>query len=140
MQFRMSRKDNIPLPQWEEFLVAARRAGATADTTVDEEIDPLDPEQMIGYTIDVTPGEDDEDDEGPASVTVPADILHGLLFVTRQVASSEGDVRGLEGSAQRIIAEFNEHFLTPVLGPNPYADGERHIAEFADGQGGDGDA
>jgi hypothetical protein len=136
MQFRMSRKDNIPLIDWEEFLVAARRAGATADTTVDEEPDPLDPEQMIGYTIDVTP---DADYEGPDSVTVPADVLHGLLFITRQVASSDGDVRGLEGSAQRIIAEFNEHFLTPALGPNPYAEGERAIAESIDGQG-DGDA
>jgi hypothetical protein len=137
MQLRMSRKDNIPLTEWEEFLTAARRAGATADTTVDEEPDPLDPEQMIGYTIDVTP---DEDYEGPASVTVPADILHGLLFITRQVASSDGDVRGLEGAAQGIITEFNEHFLTPALGPNPYAEGEREIAESIDGQRGDGNA
>ena len=130
MQLRMYRKDNIPLTEWEEFLIAARRAGATTDTTVDEEPDPLDPEQMIGYTIDVTP---DEDYEGPDSVTIPADILHGLLFITRQVASSDGDVRGLEGSAQKILVEFNEHFLAPVLGPNPYAEGERNIADSTTG-------
>jgi hypothetical protein len=139
MQLRMDKKDAIPIREWEEFLAIARRAGASDDTMIEDEVYESDPDIQIGYKIDVEHA-GKRSSSGPDSVAVPAEILHGLLFITRQVASSDGDVRGLEAPAQRIIAEFNEHFLTPVLGPNPYAEGERDIAESIDGQRGDGDA
>jgi hypothetical protein len=121
MQLRMDRKDAIPLTEWEKFLTTARRAGATNDTTVDEQIDPLDPEQMIGYMIDI---ERAEGFEGPTSVTIPAEHLHGLMYIARRVARNEGDARGLEEPAQTILDTLNDHFLEPIIGPVPWAAGD----------------
>jgi hypothetical protein len=121
MQLRMDRKDAIPLTEWEKFLTTARRAGATDDTTVDEQADPYDQEQMIGYTIDIDRA---GDFEGPVSVTIPAEHLHGLMFVARRVARNEGDARGLEESAQKILDTLSSYFLEPVIGQAPWLAGD----------------
>ena len=134
----MNKRDAIAIQEWERFLSTARRAGASDDTMVEEEADEQWTDVVVAYKIDAEPSEESPD--GPETVVVPAEILHGLLFVTRQVASSDGDLRGLEGAARRIVDEFNEHFLTPVLGPNPYAEGEQEIAELVDQQRGGGRA
>jgi hypothetical protein len=126
MQIRMDRKDAIPIVEWEHFLTTARRAGATDDTTIEEETSHLDPETMIGYTIDV---ERDEESDGPETVTIPAWLLHDLLFVARDVATSDGDVRGLEVPARRILDRFHDHFLAPVIGPNPWLSDENDKEE-----------
>jgi hypothetical protein len=126
MQIRMDRKDEIPLVEWEEFLATARRAGATDDAAVAEITQNPDSAFVMAYAIDV---ERDEDFEGPQIVTIPADILHDLLHVVRYVANSDGDVRGLEEAARNSLDAFNDHFLTPAIGPNPWTDGDEDDSE-----------
>jgi hypothetical protein len=81
---------------------------------------------MIGYTIDI---ERAETLEGPASVTIPAEYLHGLMFIARRVARDEGDARGLEEAAQKILDTLNDHFLEPIIGPVPWTAGDQDDGE-----------
>jgi hypothetical protein len=53
MQLRMDKKDAIPIREWEEFLAIARRAGASDDTMIEDEVHESDPDIQIGFKIDV---------------------------------------------------------------------------------------
>lgn len=127
MQIRMDKRDAIPIREWEQFLAAARRAGASNDTMVEEDVYEPDPDIVLGFKIDAK--RDDDRPAGPDRVAVPADILHDLLYVARTVANGDGDVRGLEPVARKAMEEFNEHFMEPVLGPDPWTAAARQIAE-----------
>jgi hypothetical protein len=122
----MGKRDSISIREWEEFLATARHAGATDVTMVEDEVYELDPDILIGFKIDL---DHDDASAAPKRVAVPTDILHDLLYVARTVADGDGDVRGLEPAAKKALADFNEHFLTPVLGPDPWAAAAREMAE-----------
>jgi hypothetical protein len=122
----MDKRDSVSIREWEKFLATARHAGATDDTMVEDEVYEHDPDILIGFKIDV---DHDDVSAAPEGVTVPTDILHDLLYVARTVANGDGDVRGLEPVAMKALADFNEHFLTPVLGPDPWCAAAREIAE-----------
>jgi hypothetical protein len=96
MSVRMDRKDAIPVREWEEFLAHARRIGASDDAMVTEDYDD-DDRQPSGYLIEVS---GTEDAEAPEVVLLPTDLVHDLLHVVKVVASSGGDVRGLETAAK----------------------------------------
>lgn len=93
---------------------------------VEDEVYERDPVIHIGFKIDVA---SKDALVTPKSVTIPTDILHDLLYVARTVANSDGDIRGLESTARDALADFNEHFLTPVLGPDPWAAAAREREE-----------
>ena len=120
---QMDRKDEIPLAEWEEFLANARRAGAADDTPVAEDYDEEDPRTPSGFVITV---EQAEPRVSPENVVLPTDLVHDLIHVVTAVASSDGDVRGLEDTAKQALDHVNEYFRKPALGPNPWTsqDGE----------------
>jgi hypothetical protein len=115
MQLHMDREDATTIRAWQAFLTAARLAGAAEDAAVEEVTDQQDPSIVTGFRIDTG---QDAAPAGPASVTVPADILADFLTVVRDVAISDGDVRGSEPTAQRGLARFSAYFLEPTLGPD----------------------
>jgi hypothetical protein len=128
----MEKQDAVSIREWEEFLSAARRAGATDDTMVVDEVYDHDPDIHIGFKVDLT---NKSAPAAPEHVAVPTSILHDLLYVARTVANDDGDAHGLGPVARGALAEFNEHFLAPVLGPDPWAAAARAIAkEDADKQ------
>jgi hypothetical protein len=126
MQIRMDKLDAIPIRDWEEFLATARRVGATDTALVEEEVYPPDSDARW-FKIDAQPVEGHR--ARPETIEVRAHVLHDLLYVTRAVARSDGNVCGLESVARKIMEEFNELFLERVLGPDPWAAAARKIAE-----------
>jgi hypothetical protein len=127
MELRMGRQDSIPIKEWEDFLALARRAGASNSTMVEEEAYDRDPDIVVGFKIETGSGEGTP--SRPAMVSVPTNILHDLIHVAREVASSDGDVRGLEATARETLDSFYDYFLEPTLGPNPWIAAAKETAE-----------
>ena len=117
MHVEMDRHDGTTIGEWTRFLVVARAAGATEGSVVEEVTAWQDDGILTGYKV--AAGEADSE-AGPGElVTIPADILEDLLYVARQVARSDGDVRGLEGMegrAGQALNSYAEHVMRPVAG------------------------
>jgi hypothetical protein len=113
----MDRKEDAPITEWEEFLAQARRSGASDTTPVLEEFENDDPYRPRGWVIEVEQG---DDPAPPENVILPTDLVHDLIFVATEVANGDGDVRGLEVAARRVLDQLNEHFRSPALGPSPW--------------------
>jgi hypothetical protein len=115
----LEREDKLTIAQWESFLALARQAGAADDTPVEEVMVPRDDEILAGWRVQAA---------GPAvaapdsRVSLPACLVHELLSVVSEVATSDGDVRGLEAGARTAMQRAYDHLLMPVLGDNPYDD------------------
>jgi hypothetical protein len=110
----------MPLGEWLKFLRAAQRAGAADDTAVAEVTAWQDDSVIIGYKVEVSSSSSATSE--PADVSLPTWLVHDLLSVVREVAQSDGDVRGLEGGARSALQAAYDHLLMPVLGENPYSE------------------
>jgi DNA-binding Lrp family transcriptional regulator len=109
--------DGTTIGEWARFLAVARAAGASENSVIEEVTAWQDDGILTGYKV-ATDQEDSEARPGEL-VTIPADILEDLLHVARQVAQSDGDVRGLEGmegSAGHALTSYAEHVMRPVAG------------------------
>ena len=118
MQVEMDRHDGTTIGEWMRFLTVARAAGATEGSVVEEVMAWQDDSILTGYKV--ASGEIDCEPGPGELVTIPASVLEDLLYVARQVAGSDGDVRGLEGmdgSAGKALTRYADHIMRPVAGP-----------------------
>jgi hypothetical protein len=117
MDIQMDRHDGTTIGEWTRFLAVARSAGANDASVVEEVTAWQDDSILTGYKI--ATGQDDLEAVPGELVMIPSGILEDLLYVARQVAQSDGDVRGLEGmegSAGHALTSYAEHVMRPVAG------------------------
>jgi DNA-binding Lrp family transcriptional regulator len=117
MHVQMERHDGTTIGEWTRFLAVARAAGATEVSVVEEVAAWQDDGILTGYKVATS--EANSEAEAGELVTIPAGILEDLLYVARQVARSDGDVRGLEGmegSAEQALTSYAEHVMRPMAG------------------------
>jgi hypothetical protein len=112
----LERDENLTVHQWEQFLLQARRAGASDGTSVDEHTHQ-GTDVVVSYQVKVTDSHVSE----PEQIVVPTWLIHDLLSVVTIVAKSDGDVRGLESGAQKALQTAYDYLLLPILGENLYS-------------------
>jgi hypothetical protein len=112
VRIELEGSESLTVGDWEAFLRHARRAGAAASTGV-REVMAEGTDVLVGWQVSL----EGTDDPAPETVALPVWLVHDLLSVVREVAQSDGDVRGLE-SAQAALQNAYDHMLEPVLGEN----------------------
>jgi len=117
LSIELEREESMTVRQWEEFLSLARRAGAADGTVVAEVTADHSEDILCSYRVERPDGPV----SGPEQVVLPTWLVHDLLSVVKEVATSDGDVRGLETGAKTALQHAYDHLLLPVLGENPYS-------------------
>lgn len=115
LSIELGREPTLTVSQWERFLGQARHAGASGDSPVAEVMSTGSDDIIHRYRVEIR-------DQGTLTareeVTLPARLVQDLLHVVSEVAKSDGDVRGLEGTAGDVVQEAYDLLLVPVLGTN----------------------
>jgi len=117
---RLDYKDSHTIAEWERFLALARHAGAQDDAQVGIAADPRYGDDALDAYVIETEDDPDATETAPETVTVPARLVHDLLYVVRTVAQGDGDARGLVEPAKEVLETSTEYLLRPVLGRDPY--------------------
>ncbi|MFF7976846.1 hypothetical protein [Streptomyces sp. NPDC007905] len=93
----------------EQFILQAKAAGATSDTTLEEITHDQDPQITLGWRVPVTGAAGP-----PREVAMPHRLMWNIHSMLEQIGSGEGDVRALQAEISDLDLELWEALMKHV--------------------------